>query len=341
MKIKNVHISHGRYYKMVSAYVDGKRKQKAIPLSRVGDGEAALFRALANIEQPDIVGNCPARIDEFKTSYLPSLSAQSRKEYGRVYDDCKVALKSLSTEEVTPADIMDVLDQLSTPRMKHHYKSRLSTFFRWCCTRRYCAHNPCRDIEIKLLPAKRVEWTVEAWHAIRGKLPPMLQCYMDLCFLLYQRNTDARLLMLTQFQAGGISVTPLKTRRSSGKNVTIQRTAEIDAVLERAASLRKGFQVASMYVICKPNGDPYTASGIRSIFNRAQKAVGLSGFTTKSIRPYAASVARRMGYTKEQIQVGLAHTTMSTTEGYLDRHAESVSVITLTLPEPPKKLGAC
>ncbi|MFO0217422.1 MAG: hypothetical protein ACK511_15575, partial [Burkholderiales bacterium] len=73
----------------------------------------------------------------------------------------------------------------------------------------------------------------------------------------------------------------------------------------------------------------------------AQTLAGLSGFTTKSIRPYAASVARRMGYTKEQIQVGLAHTTMSTTEGDLDRHAEAVSAITLTLPEPPKKLGAC
>ncbi|MCE2724487.1 MAG: tyrosine-type recombinase/integrase [Burkholderiales bacterium] len=341
MKIKNLTISHGRYYKMVSSYVDGKRKQKAIPLSRVEDGETALFQALAKIEQPEIVGNCPARIEEFKTTYLSTLSEQSRKEYGRVYDDCKIALKSLSTEEVAPADVLDILDQLNTPRMKHHYKSRLSTFFRWCCTRRYCSHNPCRDIEVKLPPAKRVQWSVEAWHSIRAKLSPMLQCYMDLCFLLYQRNTDARLLMLTQFQGNGISVTPLKTRRSSGKNVTIQRTPEIDAVLERATELKKGHEVASMYVICKPDGDPYTASGIRSSFDRAQTLAGLSGFTTKSIRPYAASVARRMGYTKEQIQVGLAHTTMSTTEGYLDRHAEAVSAITLTLPEPPKKLGAC
>lgn len=341
MKIKRISISHGRYYKSVDEYVDGKRRQRQIPLSRVDAGEAALFLALAELEKKAEQGNCPARIDEFTKTYLLTLSASCKKEYGRVYEDCKKALSNLNTEDVTPADVLDVIEQLDTPRMKHHYKARLSTFFRWCASKRYAEGNPCRDISISLPVAKRVEWTPVAWHAIRDKLSPMLQCYVDLCFLLYQRNTDVRLLKLTQIDDAGVRNTPVKTVKSSGKNVTVPMTPEIKSVLERAAELRKGFKLATIYVISKPDGQPYKASGIRSAWNRAQVDAGVEGYTTKSIRPYAASIAKRSGYSLEAIQVGLAHTSKGTTEGYMERHAESVSEITLKLPQPVKMLGGC
>lgn len=328
-----VSISHGRYYKSVDDYTTGKRKQRQIPLSRVADGEVALYRALAALETRAAQGNAPARIDEFCKAYLPTIGATSRKEYRRVYDECKNALAALDTEDVTPADILDVIAQLDTPRMKHHYKSRLSTFFRWAALKRYAPGNPCRDITIPLPVARRVEWTPVIWHAIRDQLAPMLQCYLDLCFLLYQRNTDVRLLTLPQIDDDGIRVTPGKTLKASGKNVTIPLTPAIRAVLARAAELRKQGK-PTFYVIAKPDGQPYTASGIRSIIDRAQGRLDppLKGYTTKSIRPYAAAAAKRAGFSKDQIQIGLAHTSVGTTEGYMERHAEAVSVIVLDLP---------
>lgn len=336
MKIKNVSQQDGRWYKMVADYPEGggKRKLRRIPLTRVAEGEVALHRALATLNSEAEIGNCPSRIQEFTGEYLKKLSKESRKEYGRVYLECEKALREFNTEDVTPSDILELLKQPGTQRMKLHYKQRLSTFFIWCALKNYTAHNPCAVIKLAKPKAKRVLWTSEVWHTIRAKLEPMMQVNMDLCFLLYQRNTDVRKLMLPQVDEKEIRFTPAKTLKSSGANVTIPITSAVRAVLDRAEEMRKGFKIKSMYVVCKPDGQPYTATGISSAFERAQRACTppLKGFTTKSIRPYAASAAKRSGYTLEQIKVGLAHMSIETTEGYMESHAESVSAIALELP---------
>jgi hypothetical protein len=49
-------------------------------------------------------------------------------------------------------------------------------------------------------------------------------------------------------------------------------------------------------------------------------------------RSFAASCAKAQGYSLEQLKAGLAHTTITTTEGYVQRHTTPVSEIVLTLP---------
>jgi hypothetical protein len=62
-----------------------------------------------------------------------------------------------------------------------------------------------------------------------------------------------------------------------------------------------------------------------------------SGLTAKDLRAYSASCAKAQGYTLEQLKAGLAHTTITTTEGYVQQHTTPVSEVTRSLPPRPGK----
>jgi integrase len=169
----------------------------------------------------------------------------------------------------------------------------------------------------------------------------MHQCYHDLSYLLYQRTTDVRQLRKQQIREGVIHFAPSKTLRSSGKEVAIPITPAIQAVLERAAELSKDIAknrgVISPFVIHTRQGASYTRSGIHSAYRRADqelhdKAIGLN---PKALRPFAATMAKKLGFSLEQLQVGLAHTSQTTTEGYVQRHEIPVSEVMMELPPRP------
>jgi hypothetical protein len=60
-----------------------------------------------------------------------------------------------------------------------------------------------------------------------------------------------------------------------------------------------------------------------------------SGLTAKDLRPYATSKAKEQGYSLEELKIGLAHTSVTTTEGYVQQHSTPVSQVTLRLPRRP------
>jgi integrase len=175
----------------------------------------------------------------------------------------------------------------------------------------------------------------------------MHQCYHDLSFLLYQRTTDVRLLKRAQINNGVIHFTTSKTERSSGAEVDIPITPEIQAVIDRAAGISKEWKIVCPYIIHTRQGTAYTRSGIYSEYRRAdadivgKDAAGeqrpVLGLNPKALRPYAATAAKRQGFKIEQLQVGLAHSSITTTEGYVHQHETPLSSIILQLPVRPAK----
>lgn len=346
-------------------------------LCRVTDGEAAMYEALAKLmRQIDDPGRMPDALARFKLEHLPTLSPSTRDEHKRIYDIFIEQFADFLVTEVRPVDISRLLkikwpDKLT---MRRHAKSRLSTFFSWCVESGLRRDNPCRDLRLKGAPPHRVKWTDESFHKIRdallttrdeaqwrrkdGKLRDdvraglMTQCYLDLSFLLYQRATDARLLRWSQIRDGVIHFQPSKTAKTSRAEVDIPITPEITAVLERARALCKvqPGPGGDAFVIQARDGGAYTRFGIRSALDRAAEAAGFttrapgtmrapaSGLTAKDLRPYAAKAAQKQGYSLEQIKVALAHTSVTTTEGYVRQHGTPVSAVHLHLPARPKKL---
>jgi integrase len=108
------------------------------------------------------------------------------------------------------------------------------------------------------------------------------------------------------------------------------------AALSKDIAVKRG--VISPFVIHTRQGASYTRSGIHSAYRRADeelhgKAIGLN---PKALRPFAATIAKKLGYRLDQLQVGLAHTSQRTTEGHVQQHETPVSEIALNLPDRSK-----
>lgn len=348
----NVRPKHGRYYLL----------PKWTALTRIDEGLPALYTKLGEVlgYQVDRPGNMPSRIQEFRKIWLPKLSVDVRKEYGRIYDDIAAYFTEYDTEDIAPADCSDFLESefKAVPTMARAVKARLSTFFRWCCTRRedgkpYVLANPVRDVWLDAPPKRDVRidaamfWKIHTamamsrpWKAMKSKpnpTGPIGQCLMEIFYLIEQRTTDLRRLTRQQIRDGWIHFKPTKTEKTSGAKVKWRVTPAIQGILDRAAEIRKKHNIDSIFVFPTPTGGPYSARRFLGIWNRALARCGLedSGFVPKDILPSSMTDAEEDGWTVEELQKGRAHTTIATTEGYLKQRREMESPIELELPPKP------
>lgn len=252
----------------------------------------------------------------------------------------ETAFADFDLVQVTPADVATFVDQWEGRRSAQAYRGHLSKFFAWCCRKGLMTTNPAREVEVEAPPKRDAYITHAQYKAIRDALMigkngrptrtgGMVQCYMDLLYLFYQRGTEIRLLRWDDITPEGILFKPTKTEHSSGKKVLVPIGPDARRVLARLREIKK---LRSVYLIHTEHGQPYTAHGIGSLFKRAADRVGITGLTLRDIRAKAATDAKAAGYSEEQIQTALAHTDADTTRGYIRSREIPVSQVVLRLP---------
>lgn len=307
-------------------------------------------------------GNMPVYLDAYKREELLAREKRRPKEKAReaIFEDglrevsrlCRVISEGFAdfdVEEVLPVDVATFVDQWRGQRSAQVYLSRLADFFRWARRRGLRADNPAEGIGVEKPPKRRRYLSDAEWHSIRDALlvgldgratpsGPMIQCYADLCFLLYQRTTEVRLLKWSQvdLERGSIAFTPTKTERSSGLSVEVPITPAIRSVLDRARAIGV---VKSVYVVHTLRGKPYTSRGIGDAWERARKRAGVEDAILKDIRSKAATDAKRAGFSRSELRIALAHTSEGMTETYLRGRDADVSKVVLELPARPKAGG--
>ena len=109
-----VRLVSGRYYRVqYVGIVNGKRKQKVHPLTRVSEGLAALFRALASLENEPVSNDTriPFRIKLWLQQALPDLSLEEQKETARMGAEISAAFKEFKVDQVQARHILQFLQQ--------------------------------------------------------------------------------------------------------------------------------------------------------------------------------------------------------------------------------------
>ena len=347
MNIKRVHIKHGRYY-YVEALADrnprtGRPIKKWTQLTRVGDGEPALLKALAALLDPPKKreGNMKALLADFKSDHLPDLTPGVKKEYERMYAIVGEAFVEFDADKVNPSDVLTFLNNnFSEHRTaRRHYKARISTFYSWCVVNKEktgVTVNPCRELKLKAPTKRKAKMNAAAFWKINAALSPIGKCFEELMFLTTARPTEIRLLRESAIVDGVIKFTPSKTEDSSGATVDWPITPQISAVLDRARALQKvkALRGGDAYVIQTADGTAFTKSGMNSLWRVARKKAGHPEVTTRDVRPFALTFAEKMlGHPLEDLRKAAAHTTTSTTEGYLDQYRQVISPVHMVLPE--------
>lgn len=326
-------------------------------LCRVEDGEikaCTLRDALINrrTEEPDD-GDFLIWFRKWKTSIgerrakdMPSDPARAKvwetggKALMSALGVVEEAFRKADLSEITPAIVATFVDQWEGRRSAQAYRGHLSKFFAWCCRKGLMNTNPAREVTVKAPPQRDVYITDAEYVAIRNacavgrdgrptRTGEMVQGYMDLLYLMYQRGTEIRLLKWSDVKEDGILFKPTKTEKSSAAKVLVPIGTDVKAVLAKLRRIRK---TRSMYVIHTEHGQPYTAHGIGSLFERACERAGVKGVTLKDIRAKAATDASRAGYTDEQIKTALAHTDLATTRRYIRGRSTPMSEVEMCLP---------
>ena len=340
--LENVHLKHGRYYFVGIGERDprtGRRKRVWTPLTRESEGLAALEAAVKAFRAGPAVltGNFAAHAADFLKAHCPGLTPAVAKEYRRMFDKITFEFRRFDVAQVTPADILDFLGLfVRKPTARRAYKARLAGFFAWCVVYRGLPVSPVREIRLAAPPRRQARIrTAERFHQLRDALSARDQCILDLMFLTLQRPTEIRLLRESQIRREHIHFRPTKTEDSSGLDVLVPITPDIQAALDRARALRKVRPLKDVDAWLFPaegGTSPLTKSGLNSSWKRGRLKAGLPDITTRDVRPYAMAMAKAAGYRKEDIQVGAVHASVGTTEVYLDQYADHVSVVRLALP---------
>ncbi|AMC35403.1 tyrosine-type recombinase/integrase [Janthinobacterium sp. B9-8] len=358
-----IYIKNNRYYFFSANYtispIDGKARQWH-SLCLVSDGELnarlAAQKIISHNTQTDEEGNFPTHFKNYASYVFKKRAKEAPKDLPRllmhetanknlngIFETIETAFRQFNIVDVLPVDIASFVDQWEGKRMAQVYQSRLSDFFKWACRRGYRAENPCREISVAK-PKKRSRYiTDDEFNEVKEALlmgldgqptrsGKMVSCYVDLCFLLYQRTTEIRLLRWDQITSEGILFTPTKTEKSSGAKVQVPMTQAVQDVLSRARQAYPEREIKSEYVIHTHDLKPYTTTGIGSAWKRAAQRAGVSNATLKDLRAKAMTDAKRDGYTVKQISVGGAHTDEEMTESYIKLRETPVSEVVLKLP---------
>jgi integrase len=272
---------------------------------------------------------------------------EGTKEINRECSFVAESFADIDVANVVPVDVAEFVDQWEGRRMAEVWLSFLSGFFAWCCRKGYRTDNPCSNVKVEKAKAKKIYITHDQYHAIRdaaliGKdgrptsSGVSLQCYMDLCYLLYQRTTEIRLLKKDSIDLDKkeIIFKPTKTEVSSAASVIVPISEEIEKVVLLAL---KHSHPDCPYLIHSDNNDAYTRTGIGSAFRRAAERAGIKGVNLKALRAKAATDAELAGFADEQIMVGLAHTDKSMTANYIKMRLPKRSEVVLPMPAKKQK----
>lgn len=350
MRITRVTQSDGRYYYIrdleARSATTGRPKQKWIPLTRVAEGEQALLAKLAELlgtAPAANTGNIGKAIEGYLRHKRGDLTPYVMKEYDRMFKVIGKAFRAFDVDQVRPGDVLTFINEkfAAKPTTRRAYKARLSEFFGWCVLQQLCAVNPCREIRIKSPPKRGARLDLDTYWKIHDALPPQGQCFLELMYYTMQRPTEIRLLDSVQITGGHIDFTPTKTQHSSGASVRVPITPAIEATLARLQAINKlqPLRGARAPVIQDSTGSPYTRRGIYDMWKKACDKAGVTGVTTRDVRPFALTNAEKLGYILEDLRKAAAHTTVDTTEGYISGYRETISPVhlpALTRPNSPK-----
>jgi integrase len=357
-----------RVYARDGSFYWARPDKKWIRLARVSEGEARMLERLVEEKrrfEPAVgKGNMPRLVGIYIDQHEKNYAESYRDEWVRRGEGVQGYFRDWNIERVDASAVEDFLidnwpDKLPTQKAM---KAWLSTFFSWAVRKKHVSVNPTREVKVKK-PKKRNVYIPDApFLAIRdalmlskphpktgkcSKVPtgPMMQCFVDLCYLTAQRSTEIRYLRWSvderdrfsssyiDREAGVIHFLPTKTEDSSGEMVDWPITPQIDAVLQRAKLLEPAF--GQKYVIRDRKGNPKTDQACRDAWEGAMERCGLvdAPYTIKDIRAKAMTDAKKLGYKIEEIQVAGAHTDASTTAGYIKSRDVPVSNIVLSLPK--------
>jgi len=297
---ERVRIQHGRYYLLSQATernAAGRLKRRWVPLTRVDEGPAALYDALATLHREVEHGApmMPSLVATWRLHELPRYAAKTRTEYHRMSERIAEAYADFAVTQIRPKDVADLVDQWrDKPRTANAYRALVSLILSFAVRRGFIDRNPAAEIAGLPEPQRSRYLTDDELERIRAAASPMLAASIDLALVTCQRIGDLLALRWSDVTETGIVFRPAKVEGSTAIAVPLRMTPRLRAALD-AAKAAAPAKVRSVFVLCTSTGQKYSYTGHHSAWQRACDAAAVKNAHFHDLRRRALTDAKRQG----------------------------------------------
>lgn len=289
--------------------VDGKRYREPL-----GSDYRKALKRWAEIESgsPE-EGTIGAVIDDYRTHALPKLAERTQEDRRAHLLRLDAIFGRMAIEDMEPHHVARYLRRHSHPVMANREIGTLSAALSWGVEQGMLRENVTRQVKRNPEKPRERRVTDAEYEKVLKMAPPVIACAMELAYCTGMRRGDLLALSWAQVGTDGIRVRAEKT----GDTMLLEWTPRLRRVTEQAKGLRRAQGVRGMNVLCRRDGQPYSADGFSAMWQRLMKkavAAGVRRFTFHDLRAKCATDAREMGLDSQAL---LGHRTESQHLAYL------------------------
>jgi enterobacteria phage integrase len=243
----------------------------------------------------------------------------------------------LGDRELAPLSVKDcatfIRDVTPSARARQQFRLVLGWILACAVEEGWMESNPALATRKFTHERKRARLTIEDYRKIWGKAPAWVQVAMDLSLLTLLRREDVVSLRFSDARAGSLWVVPSKTEDSSGVRLQIAIGPELEAVLARARdSVVSPFVVHRLPEKARPQDKRAKArthhtqvlpEQLSRAFADSRDAAEIAGDnppTFHEIRSLGGALLQESGWTLQQVQALMGHSSETMTKVYLEGH---------------------
>lgn len=220
-----------------------------------------------------------------------------------------------------------------SPRSRQQFRLVLGWVLACAVEEGWIDHNPALATRKHTHERKRERLTVEGYKAIHAQAPAWLQNAMDVSLLTLLRREDVVSARFADMRDGSLWIVPSKTEGTSGVRLKIAVAGELADVIARARDA-----VVSPYIVhrlpekARPSDKrakarqhhtqvlPEQLSREFADVRDAAKVGGENPPTFHEIRSLGGALLQEAGWTLQQVQALMGHSSEAMTKVYLDGH---------------------
>lgn len=330
-RTKNKHLPERVYFEHGQHWYRPKNGER---IALGANLSAALMEYAKHVDRPVNLSTMNKLFDRYIQEKIPALAVDTGKSYLRAIGILRPVFGEMDPCDIRPTHIYGYLDARTEggklkARSANLEKSVLGSVFNSAIMWGVIDRNPCKEV-------RRVKQKNRERAPTRAEIDALCSVSPDLIIFwcAWKVATGKRQGQLLNLKWSDIKMDGIHFKGSKGgKDTVIEWTDELDRLVTDTKALRR--KVGSIYVFCTRDGQPYTADGFRSIWQRAMKKAVSAGvldesFTEHDIRVTSANEAKAAGLDPQEI---LAHRKRTTTDIYLRQKGP-----VRTKPVPLKKI---
>lgn len=245
----------------------------------------------------------------YEREVIPTKAPRTQRDNLIELDRLRAVFGPVLIENIKPHHVRAYLDKRGqqAKARANREKALLSHLFNKAREWGYTdAPNPCQGVKGFTEVGRDRYVTDEEFQAVRAEADETLRDAMDIALLTGQRPADVLKIRRADLRDGALFVAQNKT----GAKRAIAIVGELAAVIERISARRR--ERLSDYLIQDDNGRPLSMLAMRSRFDKARRAAGVS-FQFRDIRAKTASDTGDLAHSQRL----LGHKNRDMTEHYV------------------------